>query len=67
MIAQLKYGSGIPFYRLEKLQAGLGIPLPASTQWEIAEESAAILQPAWQEGCVAKFRRRTGELKISLV
>jgi transposase len=49
MIAQLKYGSGVPFYRLEKLQASLGIPLPASTQWEIAEESAELLQPAWQE------------------
>jgi transposase len=49
MIAQLKYGSGVPFYRLEKLQASLGIPLPASTQWEIAAESAELLQPAWQE------------------
>jgi transposase len=49
MIAQLKYGSGVPFYRLEKLQASLGIPLPASTQWEIAAETAEILQPAWQE------------------
>jgi transposase len=49
MIAQLKYGSGVPFYRLEKLQASLGIPLPASTQWEIAEESAALLEPAWQQ------------------
>ena len=34
---------------MEKLQASLGIPLPASTQWEIAAESAALLQPAWQE------------------
>src|SRR5947209_452997 len=49
MIAQLKYGSGVPFYRLEKLQASVGIPLPASTQWEIAAESAELLQPAWQE------------------
>jgi len=49
MIAQLKYGSGVPFYRLEKLQASLGIPLPTSTQWEIAEETAAILQPAGEE------------------
>jgi transposase len=49
MIAQLKYGSGVPFYRLEKLQASLGIPLPASTQWEIAAETAELLQPAWQE------------------
>ena len=35
MIALLKYGSGVPFHRAEKLQASLGIPLPASTQWDI--------------------------------
>jgi transposase len=35
MIAMLKYGSGTPFYRIEKLQESLGIPLPASTQWDI--------------------------------
>jgi transposase len=39
MIALLKYGSGMPFYRLEKLEQLLGIPLPASTQWEIVEEA----------------------------
>lgn len=33
MIALLKYGSGLPFNRLEQLQASLGVPLPASTQW----------------------------------
>jgi transposase len=33
MIAQLRYGSGMPFKRLERLQANLGIPLPAATQW----------------------------------
>ena len=33
----LKYGSGLPFNRLEKLQESLGVPLPASTQWEMAE------------------------------
>src|SRR5712692_894563 len=37
MIALLKYGSGVPFYRLERLQAQVGVPLPASTQWEIVE------------------------------
>ena len=31
MIAQLKYGSGVPFYRMEKLEQQLGIPLPAAT------------------------------------
>jgi len=30
MTALLKYGSGMPFYRLEKLEYLLGIPLPAS-------------------------------------
>ena len=29
MIGLLKYGSGFPFYRFEKLQSSLGIPVPA--------------------------------------
>ncbi len=49
MIAQLKYGSGMPFHRLEKLEAQLGIPLPAATQWEIVEDAAELLQPARDE------------------
>ena len=49
MIAQLKYGSGIPFYRLEQLEGQLGIPLPAATQWEIAEEGAELLKAARDE------------------
>src|SRR5713226_759151 len=49
MIAQLKYGSGTPFYRLEQLEGQLGIPLPAATQWEIVEEAAALIQPVRDE------------------
>jgi hypothetical protein len=49
MIALLKYGSGFPFYRLERLQGDLEIPLPAATQWEIVSEAAAVLQPAMDE------------------
>jgi hypothetical protein len=49
MVALLKYGSGLPFNRLEGLQEGLGIPLPASTQWEIVEATAAVVQPAYDE------------------
>ncbi|MBV8457643.1 MAG: IS66 family transposase [Acetobacteraceae bacterium] len=49
MIGLLKYGSGLPFYRLEGLQGNLGIPLPASTQWEIVAESAELIRPAWEE------------------
>ena len=49
MVALLKYGSGMPFHRLERLQANLQIPLPASTQWEIVADTATRLQPALVE------------------
>ena len=49
MIAQLKYGSGVPFYRLEQMEGQLGIPLPAATQWEVVEEAAELLKPARDE------------------
>jgi hypothetical protein len=45
MIALLKYGSGLPFHRLARLQADLQMPLPASTQWEIVEDLAGTLRP----------------------
>jgi len=49
MLALLKYGSGLPFYRLENLQASLEIPLPASTQWEVVAAAAAVIRPAIEE------------------
>jgi len=49
MIAQLKYDAGTPFYRPEQLEAQLGIPLPAATQWEIVEEAAQVIKPARDE------------------
>lgn len=49
MIALLKYGAGTPFHRAEKFQASLGIPLPASTQWEIVRDQAERLAAAWDE------------------
>lgn len=49
MIALLKYGSGTPFYRAGKLQASLGIPLPASTQWGIVRDQAERAKPAFEE------------------
>lgn len=48
-IGLLKYGSGLPFNRLEGLQRSLGIPLPASTQWDIVEKTADILRPVYKE------------------
>jgi transposase len=49
MIAQLKYGSGVPFYRLEQMEELMGIPLPAATQWEVVEEAAEAIRPAHDE------------------
>jgi transposase len=49
MIAQLKYGSGVPLHRLERMEELLGILLPASTQWGLVEETAALIQPAHEE------------------
>jgi transposase len=49
MVALLKYGSGMPFNREEKLQGSLGIPLPASTQWDIVEAQAERAEPVFVE------------------
>ena len=49
MIALLKYGTGVPFNRLEQLQDAMGIPLPASTQWDIVEKTAKPAHPAYKE------------------
>lgn len=46
MVAQLKYGSGMPFNRIEDLQKKLGVPLPASTQWELVRDAAELIKPA---------------------
>jgi transposase len=49
MIALLKYGSGLPFNRLQALQACLGVPLPSSTQWDIVEGVANRIYAAFDE------------------
>ena len=49
MVALLKYGAGLPFNRLEKLQECLGVPLPASTQWEMVERTADQIHPVYSE------------------
>ena len=49
MIALMKYGCGLPFYRLERLEGSLGIPLPSSTQWEVVLRAAGLLGPAYEE------------------
>src|SRR5262249_51632143 len=49
MMGLLKYGGGIPSTRLDGLQGDLGVPLPASTQWDIVHAVAANLAPAFDE------------------
>ena len=49
IIALLKYGTGVPFNRLERLQEHLGMPLPATTQWDLMAVSAKLLWPVREE------------------
>jgi hypothetical protein len=39
----------MPFHRMERLERQLGIPLPASTQWELMEQAAAGFCPVLDE------------------
>jgi transposase len=45
MIALLKYGTGMPFNRMERLEGQMGLPLPAATQWELMKPAAGSLEP----------------------
>ena len=46
-LAVMKYAGGLPFYRMEWLQRGFGVPLAASTQWEIVYQAAMKLYPVY--------------------
>ena len=48
MLGLLRFGSGLPHYRMEKMQRDFGAPLPQSTQWELMAESAKDLEPVLQ-------------------
>jgi len=49
MVALLKYGTGLPFHRIETLQAGMGIPLPAATQWDLVSAGSNNMTCAHEE------------------
>jgi len=49
MVGLLKYGAGLPFNRIEKLQEGMRIPLPAATQWDLVKAVAKALAPVHEE------------------
>ncbi len=44
-----KYGFGMPFYRIGRLQEMVGIPLAPSTLWDKTEELADTIHPVYQE------------------
>lgn len=48
-VALLRYGSGMPHYRLARLQASLGVPLPESTQWELLVPLFQTALPIFEE------------------
>jgi len=48
MLAVLRYGTGLPLFRIDKLQQGFGVPLPAATQWELLWEAAQLLMPIFE-------------------
>jgi len=45
MLAVLRYGTGLPLFRIDKLQQSFGVPLPTATQWELLWEAAQLLMP----------------------
>jgi len=51
MIALLRYGGGMPHYRLEHLQRHLRTPVPASTQWDVVNECVVGPEAAFRELC----------------
>lgn len=49
LIAVLKYGFGLPFYRLARLQEASAVPLPAATQWDLLLRTIAGPEAVHQE------------------
>lgn len=49
VLSLLRYGSGMPLYRIEQLQASLHMPVPDATQWEIVEAAAEGPRHAHEE------------------
>jgi transposase len=47
MMIVLRYGMGMPLHRLEIMQRFLGVPVPASTQWEVARDHAQEVLPVY--------------------
>lgn len=49
MLALCHYDAGLPLNRLDRLQQNLQTPIPASTQWDVLDESAPTFKPVFDE------------------
>ena len=58
-IALMKYGAGMPWYRLARVQKLLGVPLPMSTQFERCATVADVLGPVYRQ---MQVEAATGEV-----
>lgn len=45
MLGYLRFGGGVPHYRLDKMQTDVGVRLPASTQWGLMAKAGQALEP----------------------
>jgi len=41
IIGTLRYGEGLPWKRIERIQRAAGIPMPASVQWQLVRDALA--------------------------
>jgi len=48
MLLVMHYFAGVPFKRMEFLQAGWGIPMPDGNQWTLADASSDLLLPLYK-------------------
>jgi len=42
IVGVLRYGEGLPWNRIQRIQRSHGVPLPASTQWELVRDAAEV-------------------------
>ena len=49
MVGMLRYGTGLPFNRIEQLQKAMRVPLPAATQWDLVNKAVPTLLPAHEQ------------------
>jgi len=49
LVCLLKYGNGFAFYRFEKFQENMGVPLPIGTQWKMVKSVAEVGKLIYEE------------------